>query len=207
MYWRIRKITPEMVARQYSVHAFLIVSVLFNGVLFTKVSSAKALGAGQKEDMGRFARQVTNHIFDANYLTFTDSMQSLVDPSNGELVGPALNRLRGDGTVPRDMNELKTLNRQLLDTKSVSCIKFYSVDVGDPDGKTGFAPVDIKMKVIVHDTTGVRPNAMKLRYWVANASNKEKNTSRSVIYDLQMQNLNEQDLMQVSPQGGPLVGG
>jgi hypothetical protein len=207
MYWRIKKITPEIIARQYSIHAFFIVSLLFNLVLFSKLGPAKALNGGQKDDMGRFARQVTQHIFDANYLTFPDSMRSLVDSSSGELFGPALAKLRSDGTLPKDSDELKALTRQLQDTKSVSCIKFYGVEVGNPDGKSSFVPVELKMKVIVHDTTGVRPSAMRVKYMVAQATNKQTNTSRNVMYDLQIQPINEQDLMQPSPEGGPFVGG
>lgn len=202
MYWRIRKITPEIVARKYSVHAFLMVSVIFNLFLGSKVGPAKALNGGQKDDMGRFARNVSQHIFDANFLTFPDSMRTLVDGNNGELYGSALNRLRADGTLPKDNDELKTLTRQLEDTKSVSAIKFYSVDVGQPDSRN-FVPVDVKMKVVVHDTTGVRPNTLKVHYMVAQATNKQTNQSRPVVLDLTIQPADERDMMQVRPEGGP----
>lgn len=190
MYWRIRKITPEMVARQYSVHAILIVSVFFNLILLSKVASAKALSGTQKDDMQRFAKSVTQHIFDANYLTFPESMTALCDAHSGELFGPASAKLRGDGTIPRDSDELKAMTRQLSESKSVSCIKFYGVDVGNSDAK-GFVPIDVRMKVVVHDTTGVRPNAIKVHYVVGVATDQQTKQPRPVVLDCQMQPYDE----------------
>jgi hypothetical protein len=181
MYWRVRKIGPEQVARQYGVHAVLIVSLLFNVVLFMKGSASKAVTNAQKIELDKFARQVTTHLYDANYLTFKDSMESLA----GRELGPtALNKLRGDGTVPRSREELKAIELEMKDKKSVSCVKIVDCSVGQPDSK-GFVPVDVRMQVVVHDVEGVRPVALNLKYICGMAIRKGEQTPEPIIVDFQ----------------------
>jgi hypothetical protein len=185
MYWRIKKITPEIVMRQYGVHAILIVSVIGNIFLFTRVSASHAMSTTQKLDYDKFARQVTNHLFDASYITVDDSMAAL----EKELGPQAKGILRKMEIIPKDADDLKAISRQLLETKSVSCVKFEEVNVGQPTAQ-GFLPVDVKMQVVVHDTSGVRPTPMKLRYYCGQATNKQTNESYPVVVDLKQLDMN-----------------
>lgn len=179
MYWRVRKLGPEQIARKYGIHAALIVSVIFNLVLFTKVNSARAVTGAQKSDSEKFAKQVTAHLYDASYLTFADSMSALTS----ELAPNALKKLTADGTVPRSMDELKTVQRELQDKKSVSCLKMDDVNVAAPDGN-GMLPIDMKVNIIVHDSEGVRPTGMKMRYLIGMARTKDSPEPRPIVVDL-----------------------
>ena len=179
MYWRVRKLGPEQIARQYGVHAALIVSVIFNLVLFTKVNGAKAVTSVQKSDSEKFARQVTSHLYDASYLTFADSMGALTN----ELAPGALKKLTADGTVPGSMDELKTVQRELQDQKSVSCVKVDDVNVSAPDAN-GMLPIDMKVQIVVHNTEGVKPVGMKMRYLVGMARSKDSPEPRPIVVDL-----------------------
>ncbi len=202
MYWRIKRITPEMVARQYSVHAILIVSVLFNLVLFSKVSSAKALNGTQKQDYDRFARQVTGHLFDATYLTFTDSMNQL----NTELANvppryTPMQKLRQMEMVPRSIDELKTMQRELTDWKSVSSLQYDMIEVGQPQGAEQLLPVTVKVKFVAHDTKSVRPAAFKVKYLIGSAFNKQTNETKPVVLDLVLEPYNPDQQAPSVPQG------
>ncbi len=179
MYWRIRKIGPEQIAKQYGVHAILIVSVLFNLVLFTRVNAAKGMTGAQTLDYDRFCRQVTNHLFDANYVTVVDSMKAL----EGELTKLASDRMKQMGLIPPTTDELRAISRQMDDSKSVSCVKFDEVTVGQPDTKTNFLPVDCKIHVVVHDSQGVKPSAFNIRYFVGLVMNKKTGASYPIVID------------------------
>lgn len=187
MYWRIRKIGPEQIARQYGVHAVLIVSVLFNVMLFTRMSPAKGLTGDQKVDCDRFCRQVTNHLFDANYLTVVDSMNAL--PT--ELQPAAIQRFVKLGLIPPTADELRAVARQMDESKSVSCIKFDSVSVGEQQpGKP--LQVDCKFQVVVHDSQGVRPSAFAARYYLGTKVDNKTKQAQTVVLDGIVQEANNQ---------------
>src|SRR6185437_10656229 len=105
MYWRIRKLTPDIVVKKFGVFAFLSVSVLFNMVLFTRVNAGHAMSNTQKTDYDHFARQVTQHLFDANYLTVDESMAAL----NNELVNPAAAKLRQSEVIPKSDDDMRAI--------------------------------------------------------------------------------------------------
>lgn len=180
MYWRIRKIGPEQIARQYGVHAVLIVSVLFNLFLFTKVNASKAMSSTMKLDYDKFCRQVTSHIFDASYLTTAESLAAL----ENECHGPVIAAFRQRGLLPQNVEELKTIVRQLDESKSVSCVRFDKVSVGDPN-KQGFLPVTVMGQVVIHDAAGVRPTAFSIRYMVGTSTNPKTNEQKPIILGYQ----------------------
>lgn len=188
MYWRIRKLTPDMIVKRFSVYAFLIVSVLFNLVLFGRVNASKAAVAPtQRVDFEKFARQVTQHLFDANYLTIDDSMRQL----SAEIIGPARKKLQDSEVIPKTEEEVRAIARQLDEKKSVSCVKFERLQLGDkpvdrpvaPGQMVAMQPVDLKVQIIVHDAEGVRPATMNLRYYLAYAPGANKGEQRLVVYD------------------------
>src|SRR5690349_18281279 len=115
MYWRIKKIRPDEIARQYWVHAALVVSVLFNVGIGTKLAAnSKGLNSGMKTDFENFCRNVTTHLFDANYLTVSDSMASL----KGELHDPCYQKMVQMGLIPPSPEELRAVIRQMDESKS-----------------------------------------------------------------------------------------
>jgi hypothetical protein len=186
MYWRIRKITPDLVVKRYGVYAVLIVSLLANIGLYTRVSTAQGMSSVQKTDYDRFARQVTQHLFDATYLTVEDSMLAL----NNELGPVAQQKLRQSEIIPKSDEDMHAISRQLADTKSVSSVKFDNCTVGDPltqGNYKGMLPVDLKVEVLVHDTDGVRPTNLKLRYYMGMATNPKTKESRPIVVDLEQQ--------------------
>jgi hypothetical protein len=192
MYWRIRKIGPEQIAKQYGVHAILIVSVIFNVAMFTKVAAAgKGVNASLKTDLEKFSRDVTTHLFDANYLTVADSMASL----KTELYDPCYGNMVRMGLIPPSADELRAVIRQMDDSKSVSCIKFDEVKLAnEPNDKT--PPImQILAKVVVHDSQGVRPAAFRIQYKIGTKIvDKQANITRPIVLEA---------LVQEAPTGGP----
>jgi hypothetical protein len=186
MYWRIRKITPDIVFKRYGVHAVLLCSLLFNVGLFTRVSTSKAaVTPTQKADYEKFVKQVTQHLFDASYLTVDGSMHEL----NTEILGPALAKLRQAEVVPKTEDDLRAITRQLSDSKAVSCIKFDSITMENPverqvgQGKALMQPVDTRIQIVVHDAEGVRPSTIHMRYYLAYAPGAVQGQQRLVVYD------------------------
>jgi len=185
MYWRIKKIRPDQIARQYWVHAALVVSVLFNVGIGTKLAAnSKGLNGGMKTDFENFARNVTLHLFDANYLTVNDSMAQL----KGELHGPCYQKMVQMGLIPPSPEELRAVERQMNESKSVSCIKFDEVKLANEPGPTTPAIMSVLCKVVVHDSQGVRPAAFKLQYKLGQKIiDKQTNQTRPIVIDATVQ--------------------
>lgn len=174
MYWRIKKIGPEDIARQYGVHAALIVSLLFNVVGMATKANANKVSNSVKVDYDRFCRQVTQHIFDANYLTAAQSLTELQNECHPQVLA----QLRQGGALPTSNEELKAIVRQMDESKSVSCVKFDSVTVGEED-RNHYLPVRVAGVVVVHDAAGVRPHQFNLQYVVAQAITK--NVAKPIV--------------------------
>lgn len=173
MYWRIRKIGPEQIARQYGVHAVLIVSVLFNVAMFTKVAAnSKNVPATLKSDLEKFSRDVTTHLFDANYLTVEASMSSLKTELMDTKQYPCYSNMVRLGLIPPSADELRAVVRQMDEAKSVSCIKFDEVKLVNEPGPTTPPIMQVTAKVVVHDSQGVRPAAFKIQYTIGMKQDK-----------------------------------
>jgi hypothetical protein len=192
MYWRIRKIGPEQIARQYGVHAVLIVSVIFNFAMFTKLAATgKGVNATLKTDLEKFSKDVTTHLFDANYLTVGDSMASL----RTELHDPCYANMVRMGLIPPSADELRAVVRQMDDSKSVSCIKFDEVKLANEPGPTTPPIMQVLAKVVVHDSQGVRPAAFRIQYKIGTkVIDKQTNITRPIVIEA---------LVQEAPAGGP----
>src|SRR5579883_2600801 len=104
MYWRVRKISPEQVAKTYGVHAVCIVSVLTNLIMLSKLPSSNKLTDVQRINYDTFARNVTRHIVDGCFLTYETSMYQLEfagdqgKPATTCELGPSVtSKLQADG--------------------------------------------------------------------------------------------------------------
>lgn len=182
MYWRIRKIGPEQIAKQYGVHAILIVSVIFNFAMFTRLAaSGKNVNASLKTDLEKFSRDVTTHLFDANYLTVSDSMTAL---KSLELTDQCYGNMVRMGLIPPTADELRAVVRQMDESKSVSCIKFDEVKLVNEPGPTTPPIMQVLAKVVVHDSQGVRPAAFQIQYKIGTKIlNKQTGESRPIVIE------------------------
>jgi hypothetical protein len=182
MYWRIQKIGPEQIARQYGVHAVLIVSVIFNAAMFTKVAAnSKNVPATLKTDLEKFSRDVTTHLFDANYLTVESSMASLRTELMDNKQYPCYSSMVRLGLIPPSADELRAVVRQMDEAKSVSCIKFDEVKLVNEPGPTTAPIMQVSAKVVVHDSQGVRPAAFKIQYTIGMKQDKSGSQTPIVL--------------------------
>lgn len=184
MFWRIQKFTPDLVAKKCGVYAVLIVSVLFNVALLTRTGAGQAANAA-RVDYASFAKQVTNHLFDANYMTVRESMAAL--PAE---IPYAINKLKQAEFVPKDDESLEAIARELAEAQSVSNIRFDSVDIGrsvmkaGTDGrKIAMLPADVRFQVVVHDNERVQVTPFHLRYYLANATNPKTGETHPIVFD------------------------
>ena len=155
MYWRVRKISPEQVAKTYGVHAVCIVSVLANMVMVSKIAPSNKLSTEQRINFDTFARQVTRHIVDGCFLSYENSMYQLAYSGAKSELGPGpIKMLTGSGVIPPTLDEMKAIGRQLKDTKSVSNISIKNVKVEETTPK-GMVPIEVSGEVVKHSAEGL----------------------------------------------------
>ena len=162
MYWRVRKINPEDLAKQYGVHVLLLVSLLLNGLLFISRPKKNTMSESMKNDFGAFAKQVTGHLLDTSYITYMDSTQQLAH----ELDGPVQKYLRQTGTLASNEQELRAINLELQKSRQVSAVRFDKVEVHDAT-PNHLVPVDVSGVVAIHsaDESGpTHPQPFHFRY-------------------------------------------
>ena len=101
MYWRVRKITPEQLLRQYSIHIIVVVSLFGNLIQFISRPKKEVVTNQMKNDFGVFAKQVTTHLLDTSYINYTESTSRL----QGELSDAVKIKL---GSATRSRNSTAT---------------------------------------------------------------------------------------------------
>lgn len=173
MYWRIKKLAPDQLARQYGIHAVLIVSVIFNLFALTRMNASRAMTGESKVNYERFCKQVTTHLFDANYLTFEDSMKQLLQE-----LGPSVQREQQKiEFLPRSVEEMKAIGREMKEKQSVSCVRVAKCEVGQTDSR-GLLPVDMNVEVVRHSVEGADgPHVFQLKYLIG----INKNTHEPIV--------------------------
>ncbi|MBZ0185640.1 MAG: hypothetical protein K8F91_05255, partial [Candidatus Obscuribacterales bacterium] len=77
MYWRVRKISPEILLKQYGVHIILAASLFFNFILIISRPKTAAVPLELQTNFSDFAKQVTTHLLDTSYITYMDSTMQL----------------------------------------------------------------------------------------------------------------------------------
>lgn len=158
-----------MFIKAYGIYVVCVISIIFNVFLISKAAPGRGLTAQQKSDFTNFARQVTNHLTDSNFLTYEQSMTSLVFNKKAELAGNALRSLSADEVVPANVTQMRALARQYKEKKSVACISIDALTVGDPDpGHNNWVPCDVSGKLVQHSAEGVLgPQFFRFQYYLA----------------------------------------
>ncbi len=166
MYWRVRKISPEQVAKTYGVHAVCVVSVLCNLVMLSKVAPSNKLDQNQTLIFDVFAREVTRHLVDSTFTTYESSTNRLAFSGDKSELGPKpIKFLAQTEAIPGNADAMKAISRQLAETKSVSAIRFKEVKVDEPLKPSGYVPIEVKAEVVAHAADGVQgPQSIRFKY-------------------------------------------
>src|SRR3990167_1993463 len=133
MYWRVKNLGPEHLMRMYGVHVALVLSLLMNAFLVvTRPNLSKLVTKEQKANFDQFARTVTNQILDFNYISYQDSVRSLV---SGELAPSVVNNLKQQEMLPKSNEDLKARAQTIAVQKQVSAVRIDLVNQGEPNAQ------------------------------------------------------------------------
>ncbi|HEY9679459.1 MAG TPA: hypothetical protein V6C76_15735 [Drouetiella sp.] len=172
MYWRVRKASVDQLVRKYGVHVLLVFSVLMNGLLIvTRPNPSKTLSKDAKVNYENFARTVTQHLLDTNYITYKDSTLALIDK---ELAPPVVQALSKAEMLAGSQEELFAQAKSLTDRRQFSAVRIEEVTSAEPNNR-GLIPIDVKGVVAIHSAEESGPSgpvAFKFRYLVGNKSDK-----------------------------------
>ncbi|HEY9868118.1 MAG TPA: hypothetical protein V6D08_02835 [Candidatus Obscuribacterales bacterium] len=152
MYWRIRRVSPEQVARQYGVHAVCAVSILLNVLLIaTRPNPKKEVGAEMKTNLEQFARNVTQHILDSSFISYEQSTLALLgnNMTPGELAPQVVKQMKANEQLPKTIEDLKATARTLEAQRQVSAIRIDGVVLGEPDER-GLVPIQVAGQAAIH---------------------------------------------------------
>jgi hypothetical protein len=145
MYWKVRKVTPEQMMRQYGVHILLAISLVGNFMLFVTRPKKETVSKEMKNDFGNFAKSVTTHLLDTSYINYIESTARL----QSELSDSVKQRLRADGILPATEQDLRANHMEFSKSRRVCAMQFKQVDVRDPN-QNGMIPVEVQGVVAVH---------------------------------------------------------
>ncbi len=161
MYWRVRKITPEQLLRQYSIHIIVVVSLFGNLIQFISRPKKEVVTNQMKNDFGVFAKQVTTHLLDTSYINYTESTSRL----QGELSDAVKIKLRQDGVLPATVEEMKANLMEFTKSRRVCAMQFKTVELKDPTPQ-GMVPVEVQGVVAVHSADESAQQPFHLAYMV-----------------------------------------
>ncbi|HEY9719811.1 MAG TPA: hypothetical protein V6C69_20190 [Trichormus sp.] len=146
MYWRVRKTSPEQIARQYGVHAALGVSLLFNLILYTTRPAIPKVSPEIKQSFEQFSKQVTEHLLDTSYISYSDSTLALMQD---ELAPAVVKQLQASEMLAKSNDDLRATAKTLAEERQVSAVKIKSVDASELT-PSGMLPVEVKGLVAIH---------------------------------------------------------
>ena len=161
MYWKVRKVSPEQLMRQYGVHILLACSLVGNFMLLITRPKKEVVTKEQKNDFGNFAKQVTTHLLDTSYINYIESTARL----QSELSDSVKQRLRADGILPATDQDLKANHMEFSKARRVCAMQFKQVDVKDPN-QNGMIPVEVQGVVAVHSADESAQQPFHLAYMV-----------------------------------------
>jgi hypothetical protein len=145
MYWKIRKVSPDQIVRQYGVHVALMISVFVNLILFTTRPATPKVAPELKLTFEQFAKQVTQHLLDTSYITYRESTQSLSD----ELANNVKQLLMSQDMLAKSTEELIATERSLRESRQVSAIRIQDIIDSDLTNE-GMLPVEVRGQVAIH---------------------------------------------------------
>jgi hypothetical protein len=184
MYWRVQKISVDQLAKAYGVYLVCIVSVFFNLLLLAKMPSLSKLTTQQRTDYESFAREVTRHLCDSCFMTYSESMNRLAfSKSKPELASGVIKALTPD-VIPPTVYELKAIDKRLRESKSVSQVSIDDVKVEEVNSK-GMVPVEVAGKVVrssAGEVTG--PESFRFKFLIGQAKNAETKEEWTLVADL-----------------------
>ncbi|MBS2007795.1 MAG: hypothetical protein JST01_12185 [Cyanobacteria bacterium SZAS TMP-1] len=153
MYWRVQKVGPEQLIRLYGIHILLGLSLIVNAFLWLSRPSKPAMPTEVKQDVEKFARQVTINLLDTSYITCQENMLNLKD----ELAPSVAATLAQVGVLPRNEQDLRALVLDMSERKQICAVRIDQVKVFDPDAN-GCIPVQVKGVCAIHSAaeTGER---------------------------------------------------
>lgn len=146
MYWKINKITPDQLFRQYGAHLLLIFAGLIIVILIATRPSTPKVSGEMKLGFEEFAKAVTMHLLDTSYISYTDSTFALM---NGELAPSVLNKLRQQETLAKNEDEIRATAKTLSDSRQVSAVKIERIVTSELDPR-GLVPVEVSGVVAIH---------------------------------------------------------
>lgn len=161
MYWRVRKITPEQMLKQYSVHIILAISLVANLFLFVSRPKKEAMDKQMKLDFVNFAKQVTSHLLDTSFINYLDSTSRL----QAELSDGVKGRLRQEGILPNTEQELKANLLEFSKSRRVCALQFQAVEMKEPTPQ-GLVPIEVSGNVAVHSADESAQQPFHLLYIV-----------------------------------------
>ncbi|MEZ4488592.1 MAG: hypothetical protein R3C24_03715 [Cyanobacteriota/Melainabacteria group bacterium] len=174
MYWRVRKVTPEMLFKQYGVHVFLVISLFLNLILFVTRPKKETMTQEIQTNFKDFAKDVTTHLLDTSYITYLDSTREL----HSELGPNVITKMKQSGLLPRTDQEYKAINLELQKSRQVCTLKFDRIEVGEPDPKRNMlVPVQVAGVIAIHsskETSPSQPQPFSIQYWVGLNSKTKK---------------------------------
>ena len=153
MYWRVQKVSPEQMLKQYGAHILLAVSLMGNAVLWISRPAKPSVSNEVKQDIEKFARQVTNNLLDTSYITCQENMISLRD----ELAPSVQQTLSAAGVLPKSEQDLRALVMDMTERKQICAVRIDSVKPGEADAN-GCIPVRVTGVCAIHSAaeTGER---------------------------------------------------
>jgi hypothetical protein len=150
MYWRVRKIDPGEVFKQYGVHMCLLVSMFANFVLITTRPATPKMAIETSAAVENLVRHVTQHLLDTSYITYADSTNAL---TNGELSPRAIEKLRQSGVmIPKTYDELRAQGQKLEEAREVACVRIEKIDAQEATPKDPRIPFIVKGKVAIRSS-------------------------------------------------------
>ena len=149
MYWRVQKISVEQIAKAYGVYVVCLISVLVNLLLISRLPASNKLTVQQRTDFEGFAKEVTRHLTDAGFMTYSTSMSKLAfTATKPELTANVIKELTPD-VLPPSIDAMKAIDKRLHESKSLSQLSIDEVKVDEPDASTnGCVPVEISGRVV-----------------------------------------------------------
>lgn len=192
MYWRVRRISPEQVARQYGVHAVCAVSILMNAFfIITRPNPKKDVSAEMKTNLDQFARNVTQHILDSSFISYESSTRALLaSPMGGpgELAPSVVQQMRKGEQLPKTLDDLKATARTLQAQRQVSAIRIDGVNIGEPDER-GLVPIMVAGAAAIHsadETVSGNPVPFRFSYKVGmyGPPNQPEIPKRPIVLEL-----------------------
>jgi len=146
MYWKVRKTSPEQIARQYGVHAALGISLLLNLILATTRPAMPKVSAELKVSFEQFAKQVTEHLLDTSYISYSDSTVALL---RDELAPAVVKQLQDSEMLAKSDDDLRATAKTLTEERQVCAVKIKSIDPSELT-PNGMLPVEVKGLVAIH---------------------------------------------------------